>query len=195
MASDKEFMNVFDASALLGVHDQTLRKLARQKRIPAFKVGKEWRFRREALVRWADAQRPVDTGATDICSVLIIDDDELFCDILARTVESFGYRARGATDGAAGLELVARETPDIILLDLVMPDMNGPQFLAKLRKTHPQLPVAIVTGHPDSELMIEAALHAPVMLLAKPVDPEALERTLHTVVGAKAALVSNGRSP
>ena len=73
MATESDFINVFEADALLGVHVQTLRRLARQKRIPAFKVGKEWRFRREALVRWADEQHL--EGGDRTCSVLIIDDE------------------------------------------------------------------------------------------------------------------------
>jgi len=183
-AGVNEFLNVFEASALLGVHDQTLRKLARQKKIPAFKVGKEWRLRREALIRWADEQGVANPDETS-CSVLVIDDEEKVCAALARTVERFGCRARQATDGQTGLELVARETPDIILLELKMPHMNGPQFLAKLRDTHPYLPVVIVTGYPESDLMLEATKYAPVMLLSKPIEQEPLERTIRSFLGEK----------
>ena len=111
-------------------------------------------------------------------SVLIIDDEKKVCTALARTVERFGCRARHATDATVGLELVAQETPDIILLDLVMPGMNGPTFLEKLRETHPHLPVVIITGYPDGDLMQEAARFAPVLLLAKPIEPGLLERTV-----------------
>ena len=189
MASIDDFMNVFEASALLGIHDQTLRKLARQKKVPAFKVGKEWRFRKDALLRWTEEQqRP---GAAP-CSVLVVDDDEKTCKALARIVERFGCRVRQATGGQEGLQLVRQETPNMILLDLLMPDMNGAQFLAALRQTHPDLPVVIVTGYPDSELMKEAAQYAPLMLLGKPVEAEMLERTVRTLVGAKLAHAAGG---
>jgi len=69
-----------------------------------------------------------------------------------------------------------------------MPGMNGPQFLEELRKTHPSLPVVIVTGYPDSELMQQATQYAPLMLLAKPIDSELLERTVRTAVGDKLTL-------
>lgn len=187
MAGEKDFMNVSDAAALLGVHIQTLRKLARQKKIPAFKVGRDWRFRREALVQWADAQH-LDEGHNDErCSVLIVDDDEKVCRGLGRVMERFDCRVRLATEGKEGLRLIREMTPDLVLLDLVMPGMTGPQFLKELRKTYPTLPVVIVTGFPHSDLVKEATPFAPLMLLAKPVEPALLERTVRMAVGEKLA--------
>ena len=89
-----------------------------------------------------------------------------------------------------GLELVAKEVPDLILLDLVMPEMHGIQFLQLLREAHPELPVVIVTGYPDSELMKQASQYAPVMLLVKPVDAALLERTVRSVLGEKLVSVA-----
>lgn len=69
-----------------------------------------------------------------------------------------------------------------------MADMNGPQFLEELRKTHPDPPVVIVTGYPDSDLMKQATQYAPLMLLAKPAETDQLERTVRMVLGEKMAL-------
>lgn len=117
--------------------------------------------------------------------MLVIDDEERICKALVRVVERFGCRARAATSGADGLDLVARDVPDLILLDLQMPDMSGPEFLEELRKTHPDLPVVVVTGYPDSELMKQAARYAPLMMLTKPVDQALLERTVRVALGEK----------
>ena len=167
------------AAAFLGAHVQTIRKLARSGALPSFKVGKDWRFRREALERWTHDQRP---GMTP-CSVLVIDDEKKVCTMLIRMVQELGCVGRATTSAIEGLAMVEQETPDLILLDLKMPDMSGPSFLRTLRETHPTLPVAVVTGYPDSELMREAMLHAPVLLLAKPVERLLLERTVRTLVG------------
>ena len=185
MAGDNEFLNVFEASALLGVHDQTLRKLARQKRIPAFKVGKEWRFRREALIQWADEQGQEAEEERIECSVLVIDDEENVCKAMAGALKRIGCQATCTTRAAQGLELVKEDEPDLILLDLKMPNMNGPQFLARLRDTHLHLPEVIVTGYPESDLMLEAAQYAPIMLLSKPMEHEPLERTIRSFLGEK----------
>jgi len=183
VSRDSDVLNAIEAAALLGSHVETIRKLARRNEIPCFKAGRDWRFRKEALLRWADEQR---SGAGD-CSVLIIDDDENACSSFRRILRRVDCRVLQATSAADGLDLVAREAPDLILLDLLMPEMNGPQFLEELRKKYPDLPVVIVTGYPDSELMKQAMRYAPLMLLEKPVDPDLLERTVRMVLGKKTA--------
>jgi len=184
--SDSDVLNTREAAAFLGAHIETVRRLARRGDIPSFKLGKDWRFRKEVLLRWADGKRPDAT----FCSVLIIDDEEEVCRVLSRAVERFGCHARYATNGEEGLRLVREKAPDLVLLDLVMPGMKGPRFLEELRKTHPTLPVVIVTGYPNSDLvnqMNQATQHAPLMLLSKPIEPELLERTVRMAAGNKPA--------
>jgi excisionase family DNA binding protein len=188
MIRGPEVFNITEAAAFLGAHEQTVRRLARRGAMPAFKVGKDWRFRKEAILRWSEEQQ----RGGGRCSVLIVDDDEKLCRAMGRILERFGCRVRQAAGGEDGLQLVRQQTPDLILLDLVMPGMNGVHFLQELRKAHPSLPVVIVTGYPDSELLNEAARHAPVMLLAKPVEAALLERTVRSVVGGKAASIAEG---
>ena len=185
---DTQVFGITEAAAFLGAHEQTVRRLARRGAIPSFKVGKDWRFRKEALLRWLEEQQRARGGR---CSVLMVDDDEKVCHAMGRLLTHFGCRVRHATAGKEGLELVAQEAPDLILLDLVMPEMNGIQFLKLLREAHPELPVVIVTGYPDSDLMKQATLYAPVMLLAKPVDAKLLERTVRSVLGEKMASISH----
>ena len=192
MKLDSGVFGIREAAAFLGAHEQTIRRLARRNAIPCFKVGRDWRFRKEALVRWSEDQHRGGSEeqlcADGPCSVLVVDDEEKICRALSGMLQRFGYSVRQATSGQDGLALVGQEVPDLILLDLMMPDMNGPRFLEELRKTHPELPVVIVTGYPDSDLMQQATQYAPVMLLSKPVDAQLLERTIRTVVGKRAAM-------
>ena len=87
------------------------------------------------------------------------------------------------TCGRSALEMIAEEGQTIVLLDLLMTAMNGVLFLEELRKTHATLPVVVITGWPDSDLVQQAARYAPVMLIWKPVDPDLLRRTVQPVVG------------
>jgi excisionase family DNA binding protein len=182
MTHDSDVFNIHEAATFLGAHEQTIRKLARRGAIPAFKVGKDWRFRRENLIRWSEDQQR-NSGR---CSVLIIDDDELVCRTLSRMLVNIGCRVMAATGGREGLLQVRDSAPGLILLDLKMPDISGSQFLRELRKTHAALPVVIITGYPESEFMQESLQYAPLMVLPKPVDQKLLERTVRVVFGQKA---------
>jgi excisionase family DNA binding protein len=175
--------NAREAAVFLGTHVETVRRLARRGDIPSFKVGRDWRFHKEALLRWSEGQRT--HGRT--FSVLIVDDNPEVGRIMSLIVEKIGYRVRCVTDALEGLKQVSRDAPDLILLDLVMPGMTGPEFLRELRVTFPDLPVVIVTAYPDSNLMKQATQYAPLMLLAKPVDAGLLERTVNMAVGEKLA--------
>lgn len=182
MTGESDVLNAQQAAAFLGAHVETIRRLARRGGLPSFKVGKDWRFFREALLRWLEDQ--ASSGGQPW--VLVVDDDEVVRSTLSRLLGRLGCRTRQAADGATGLQEIAREAPDLVLLDLLMPEMNGPEFLRALRVTHPDLPVVIVTGYPDGELMHEAARHGPLLLLAKPVELDQLERTVRAVLGIRA---------
>ncbi len=204
MASPRAYLCVTEVARRLGLHPESVRKMARANRLPAFKAGRSWRFDPKDLDAWlkagptddaggagATAAGPTDgagagaAGAEAACSVLIVDDDEQVCRTLARLLQRFGCQSCQATRGEQALGLIAQKAPDVVLLDLVMPQMNGAQVLARLRETHPELPVIIVTGYPESELMFQAMQHAPVMLLPKPVDAPLLERSVRTALGGR----------
>lgn len=188
-------MDVLDALAaaeLLNVHVETLRRLARRGDLPSFKVGKDWRFERGALERWASGQQAVSQPGPPPPSprqpserplVLVVDDEERVRASLLGMLERLGCRGVAASDGVAALELLGRETPALVLLDLMMPQMDGPEILRRMRETHQELPVVIVTGQPDSALMTQAMEHGPLLLLAKPVSAAQLTRTVGVVLG------------
>ena len=71
MASDDAVLNARQAAAFLGVHIETVRRLARRREIPSFKVGTDWRFSKETLRRWFEKQGPRTRPGT----VLVVDDD------------------------------------------------------------------------------------------------------------------------
>ena len=121
------------AAAFLGVHVQTVRRLARSGRIPCFKVGADWRFREEALVHWADSQQLEERGNNGAFTVLIVDSEEKVSAALARMAERFGCRTRQALSAEVGLELIAEEAPDLVLLDLKVPGINDLSLLRELR--------------------------------------------------------------
>ena len=118
--------------------------------------------------------------------VLVIDDDAGVRKLMRRYLEAEGYRVCLASVGAEGLAWLNRESVNLILLDLKMPGMNGPEFLKEMRKMNEYLPVIVVTGHPDGDLMAEAVRHGPFTLLAKPIDREQLIQAVITALNGAA---------
>ncbi len=182
MSHETDVMNAVEAAAFLGIHVETLRRFARKNVIPSFKIGRDWRFRKEALLHWADTQRQ---AGSDAPVLLVVDGDPDHCLALAQDAARLGYRTLQAISSRSGLDLVLRESPSLVILGMGRPSLPGPEFLEALRKTHPVLPVVVVTGPNDRQLMLEAASHAPIMLLTRPVQPELLRRTVESVVGGQ----------
>ena len=82
-------------------------------------------------------------------SILIIDDQEEVREAFSRALALDGYETRTAENADSAIQLVEAMEPDAILLDFMMPVVNGLGFLHRLRETHPRTPVAVITGKSD----------------------------------------------
>ena len=72
------------------------------------------------------------------------------------------------SDSIIGLELVKKENHDLVFLDLKMPIMDGTELFRQIRESKPDLPVTIITGYPDSDLMMRALAYGPLGVISKP---------------------------
>jgi len=179
MTPEKDVLNVQEAARFLGVHIETIRRLARNSKIPAFKVGRGWRIRMDALLKWADTQ-PIQSHQN---TILVVDDDNAVQTSMRLILERLDFHVLEASDGAGGLTLLAQNEVDAIFLDLQMPVMTGPAFLMELRRRNIDSPVTLITGYPDSELVMEASHFGPVTLLVKPMQKEQILHALKSMIG------------
>ena len=106
--------------------------------------------------------------------VLIIDDDEGICRSLGLVLNRSGYRAEHATTGRAGSEAFIRQSHDIVLLDICLPDMDGMSLLEKVRRRSDQVVVMVLTGHASLESSIRALDEGASAYIVKPVDMDDL---------------------
>ena len=84
--------------------------------------------------------------------VVVVDDNEMMRTLLGSILRSNRYQVVGeAKTGVGALELAERLRPDIICMDVVMPEMDGPTLLTELRKTHPDIKFIFVSGYPGDE--------------------------------------------
>lgn len=122
-------------------------------------------------------QVPPGSGQTPE-SILVVDDESLICQLISVFLTGHGYRTRSAQRGADALALVEQDPPQMIILDMYMPGMDGVQVLHALRAKHYQGGVIVLTASQDERLLQEALELGSVDVISKPVD---LDRLLLTI--------------
>ncbi len=129
--------------------------------------------------------------------VLIIDDEKNIRTTMSRALDLEGFAVDTAADGGAGIVAVRDTSPDLVLLDLKLPDMTGLEVLEKVRAEHEALPVVMMSGHGTLEAAVKATRLGAVDFLEKPVEMDRLVLTvknalrLGTLEGAVKALSRN----
>jgi DNA-binding response OmpR family regulator len=115
-------------------------------------------------------------------SVMIVDDEPSIRLMFRTTLESAGYRMREAGNGRAALEQLKDLSPDVMLLDLKMPEMDGMETLQRLRDAGHDTAVVIVTAHGSIPDAVAAMKLGAVDFLTKPVTPDVLRRVVGEIV-------------
>jgi CheY-like chemotaxis protein len=117
--------------------------------------------------------------------ILLIDDDETLRSALRRSLERAGYDTLEAADGRAALKLLTGDQVDVIITDLVMPEMEGIELIVSLRKSHPTVPVIAISGggrtNSPQYLKIARGVGA-ARVLAKPFENEQLLEAVRELV-------------
>ena len=114
--------------------------------------------------------------------VLVIDDEAAIRDSLRMILEYEDYQFVGAASGQEALDIVRRERPDIVLLDIKMPGMDGMEVLRKLRALDEGLPVVMISGHGTTATAVEAIRSGAIDFLDKPLSSERVIVTLRNVL-------------
>jgi len=107
-----------------------------------------------------------------IGTILVIDDDRDIRDVLTDRLESLGYRALSAANGTEGLELLAKQNPHLVLLDIEMPDMNGLEVLSEIRKKESEITVVMITAYGTIERAVQAMKEGAYDFIPKPFEPD-----------------------
>lgn len=105
---------------------------------------------------------------TENANILVVDDEEVLQDILTTLVEREGWRALSASTGERGLEILAQEEIDLVLLDLMLPSMSGVEVLRQIRQRDPDQVVVIITAFSSIEGAIEAMREGAFHYIPKP---------------------------
>jgi len=156
-------MTVEELADYLRVTEKTVYRLLRRDGIPATRVGRQWRFDKNRIDEW------LERGSVRAkANILVIDDEEVVRLLFKETLEESGHRVITAGTASEGLELVKQGDFALVFLDLKMPGMDGAELFRYLRTIKPKLPVTIITGYPDSDMMARALAQGPFGVMNKP---------------------------
>jgi excisionase family DNA binding protein len=170
---ESDWLTLGQAAKFLGVAQSTIRKWSDQGRVPAFYTpGGHRRYRRHDLELFLDRSGP--GGRTSGPLVLVVDDDDRLREFMRVNLELEGYSVREASSGEEALEAIEDQAPALVLLDVVMPGIDGWQMLQRMQERHGSIPVIMFSGQVDSTVANDAEERGARGFVGKPFDPQQL---------------------
>ena len=102
--------------------------------------------------------------------ILVVDDEKGVCHALKKILSRHGYEVLTAHDGLEGIEMADKENPDLVIMDVSMPRLDGLETLQRLKSLHPDIAVIMMTAHSTSDKAIMAMKKGAYDYLTKPFD-------------------------
>jgi excisionase family DNA binding protein len=175
-SGESEWLTLGQAARFLGVAQSTIRKWSDQGRVPAFYTpGGHRRYRRSDLERFLERSGPGGTAKAGPV-ILLVDDDEKVRELVRVNLEFEGYTVREAGGADEGLAAIEDARPDLILLDVMMPQVDGWEMLRRIQERHGvgAIPVVMFSGKVDERLQTEAEERGAQGFVGKPFDLQQL---------------------
>jgi excisionase family DNA binding protein len=164
---DDSFLTTEEVLEYLQVNLRTVYRLIKAGKIPAVRVGRQWRFRKRDIDAWLESQRPRAARAAAAPRpaaaapagrprVLVVDDEATIRDLLAKTLALAEYDVDLAPDGRVALERLRLIPYDLLITDLKMPGIDGLGVIREARRLKADIPVIIITGFSTEASAIDA---------------------------------------
>ena len=126
-------------------------------------------------------------------SILVVDDDRLFLTLVRDELEKAGFAVKVAENPSLAQQILKQETIHAVLLDVVMPEIDGMELLPRLRAEHPDVPVIVVSGRASFLTGVQAMRLGAVDFLRKPLNFDELVRTVNSAIQRREAPGGRGR--
>jgi excisionase family DNA binding protein len=180
MRDDSEWLTLGQAARFLGVAQSTIRKWSDQGRVPAFYTpGGHRRYRRSDLETFLERSGPGGQPKGGPL-VLLVDDDARVRELVRINLEFEGYTVREAADADEGLAAIDEAKPDLVLLDVMMPHVDGWEMLRRMQERYGvgAIPVVMFSGKADEQAEEKATSRGAQGFVGKPFDlQELVDRT------------------
>ncbi len=166
-------MTVKETAAYLRIPLPTVYYLVQRGQLPAIQIGGRWRVKRDALDR--DVLHAEEQGQP---TVLVVDDEEPIQEMFKLFLKKTGFSRLIVGTGKEAVAALEKQKFDLCFLDLQLPDLTGDQVYAFAKQKHPNLPIVIITGYPDSEMLDNILKYGAVTVLKKPLQLKQLQGAL-----------------
>ena len=200
LPNDEVFLTTEEVLEYLQVNLRTVYRLIKAGKIPAVRVGRQWRFRKRDIDAWLDSQRSQTTippavakqSRHDRPRILVVDDEASIRELLSKTLALAEYEVDTAPDGPTALQrLKMRQQIDggfnLLIADLKMPGMDGLTLIRQVRQVAADLPIIIITGFSTESSAIEAVNLGVAGYLTKPFRVPQVLAAAAKALGATAA--------
>jgi excisionase family DNA binding protein len=176
--NEPDWLTLGQAAKYLGMAQSTIRKWSDNGRLPAFYTpGGHRRYRRSDLDQFLERGGTFSPRrAEGRRLILIVDDDERLREFVRVNLEMEGYAVREAANATEGLAALEDESPDLILLDVMMPQVDGWEMLRRVQEQHGvgTIPVIMFSGKIDDDALKHATTRGAQGFIGKPFNPQDL---------------------
>ena len=172
-SGEPDWLTLGQAARFLGVAQSTIRKWSDQGRVPAFYTpGGHRRYRRRDLEAFLERSGPGARSGGPL--VLVVDDDDRLREYMRVNLEVEGYSVREAASAEDALTAIEDQAPELVLLDVVMPGVDGWQMLQRMQERHGSIPVIMFSGQVEESSARDAERRGARGFIGKPFDPQQL---------------------
>jgi excisionase family DNA binding protein len=199
LPNDEVFLTTEEVLEYLQVNLRTVYRLIKAGKIPAVRVGRQWRFRKRDIDAWLDSQRSRSNGGGAAAQehpaarhsrlrVLVVDDEASIRDLLSKTLALAEYDVDTAPDGTTALDRMRDDGHyDLMIADLKMPGMDGLSLIRQVKQIKADMPVIIITGFSTESSAIDAVNLGVAGYLTKPFRVPQVLAAAAKALGAPAA--------
>jgi excisionase family DNA binding protein len=174
-------LTVKETAEYLRIPLPTVYYLVQRGQLPAVQIGGRWRVKKDSLDR-----EVLHTDQQGQPTVLVVDDDTGLQSMFKLFLKKNGFSRFVVGTGKEALAALNKQKFDLLFLDLQLPDLTGDEIYKHAKVIDPELPIVIITGYPDSQMLDNILKMGPVTVLKKPLKVEQLQQTLK-ILGHKVA--------
>ena len=157
-----KLLSTKELAEYLNVKPLTVFRKAKTGEIPSMKIGNRLRFDKQKIDKWLQEK------TRRVAQILVVDDEPVVCDFIKNALDGSGYQVMTVLSSLEALEVIRQKHFDFIFLDLLIPKLDGAEVFKHIREIDKDVPVIIITGYPDSEVMTRAMEYGPFLVLKKP---------------------------